>query len=114
MAHRFVVFKTQTCPYCTQAVGFLSHLQGQRPDVQVKTVDANANPAEFRKVAQRVGRNTVPQIFLDGQYVGGWDDLARAAKSGALDAYLDGGEFQMQGKKGFLARLREKRANKQT
>lgn len=101
----FTVFKTETCPYCTQAKGYLAALEEARPDVSVKLVDANANPGAFRKVAQAVGRSTVPQIFLDDKYIGGWDDLAKAASNGKLDAFLEGREWTPPAKKGFLARL---------
>lgn len=78
---------------------FLDALRKERPEIKVKLVDANANPGKFQAVAQQVGRTTVPQIFLDKQYVGGWDDLARAASRGQLDAYLDGGEWKAPEKK---------------
>lgn len=91
--HTFTVYKSETCTFCQQAMMFLGALEEQRPDIQVQAVDVNADPARFRKVASNVGRSTVPQIFLNGRYLGGWDDLARAAKQGALDAYLAGQEW---------------------
>ena len=35
------------------------------------------------------GRRTVPQIFIDGRHVGGYDDLSALDKSGELDRLLD-------------------------
>ncbi len=90
----FTVFKTETCPYCTQAKGFLDALAEARPDVRVQFVDANQNPGQFRAVARAVGRTTVPQIFLDDKYIGGWNELAGAASSGKLDAFLAGQEWK--------------------
>lgn len=108
MTHTFTVYKTETCPHCHAAMRFIGALQEQRGDITVKTVDANKEPAKFRKVAQTVGRSTVPQIFLDGRYLGGWDGLARAAKKGRLDAYLAGKEWVEPEKKGLLARILRK------
>ncbi len=34
------------------------------------------------------GRETVPQIFIDGRHIGGMDDLAQLAKAGKLDQML--------------------------
>jgi glutaredoxin 3 len=34
------------------------------------------------------GRTTVPQIFIDGQHIGGSDDLAALESAGKLDALL--------------------------
>lgn len=103
----FTVFKTETCPYCTQAKGFLTALQEARPDVAVNLVDANREPGKFRQIARAVGRTTVPQIFLDDKYIGGWDDLARAAGNGKLDAFLEGREWTPPAKKGLFGRLRK-------
>lgn len=34
------------------------------------------------------GRTTVPQIFINGQHVGGYTDLASLDRAGRLDAML--------------------------
>jgi glutaredoxin 3 len=34
------------------------------------------------------GRRTVPQIFIDGRHVGGYDDLSALDKAGDLDRLL--------------------------
>ena len=34
------------------------------------------------------GRRTVPQIFIDGDHVGGMDGMQALARAGALDARL--------------------------
>ncbi len=94
MAHTFTVVKTETCPFCIQAMAFLKALHEARGDFTVKVIDANANPKKARAVFERVGRNTVPQIFINDQYVGGWSELSRAAGSGKLDAFLDGAEWK--------------------
>lgn len=86
----FVVFKTATCQWCQKTMEFLQALHEQRGDFRVAAVDANEHPDEFRRAAAHTKRTTVPQIFLDGRFVGGWTELAAAAKKGHLDAYLDG------------------------
>ncbi len=100
----FTVFKTESCPYCVQAKGYLSALAEARPDIQVRLVDANSNPGAFRKVARAVGRSTVPQIFLDDKYIGGWSELAKAASNGKLDAYLQGEDWTPPVKKRWWQR----------
>lgn len=98
--HTFTVFKTETCPFCQQAVQFLDALRESRDDVQVRLVDANAQRETFARVAQTVGRSTVPQVFVDDKYVGGWSELSQAASKGRLDAYLDGQEWSPPGRAG--------------
>ena len=41
-----------------------------------------------REMIERSGRRTVPQIFIDGDGVGGYDDLAALEASGELDRLL--------------------------
>lgn len=90
MRHTFTVFKTATCPACQNVLHFLETLRAHRDDIAVEVVDATLERQRFRRVAAAVGRTTVPQIFLDGRYVGGWLELAAAARSGKLDAFLCG------------------------
>lgn len=78
---------------------------GKEREFKVKLIDANAEPAKFRAVSKRVGRNTVPQIFLDDIHVGGWDDLARAASRGTLDNYFETGKWVIVKKQSFLKRM---------
>lgn len=37
---------------------------------------------------ERSGRTTVPQIFIDGQHIGGCDDLHALDAKGGLDPLL--------------------------
>lgn len=85
----FVIAKTATCVWCEKTLDFLRALHEQRGDFQVAVVDAADQPDAFRQMTAYTRRTTVPQIFLDGRFLGGWSELAAAAKSGELDAYLD-------------------------
>jgi glutaredoxin 3 len=37
---------------------------------------------------EKTGRRTVPQIYINGEYVGGYDDLASLDQAGGLDKLL--------------------------
>jgi len=37
---------------------------------------------------EKTGRNTVPQVFINGTHVGGFDNLSAAEQSGRLDKIL--------------------------
>ena len=45
-------------------------------------------PQLRRKMMQRSGRTTVPQIWVGEKHVGGFDDLARLEQLGQLDELL--------------------------
>ena len=50
----------------------------------------DADPAQRdAMLARSGGRRTVPQIFINGAHVGGFDDLAKAERDGTLARLLD-------------------------
>ncbi len=51
-------------------------------------IDVTEDSVREREMIARSGRRTVPQVFIDGEPVGGSDDLARLEASGALDRIL--------------------------
>ena len=52
-------------------------------------IDVTEDSVREREMIARSGRRTVPQVFIDGEPVGGSDDLARLEATGALDRILD-------------------------
>ncbi len=76
------MYSKYMCPYCIRAKALL---EGKG----VKVIDIPATGKEKRaEMNKRSGRNTFPQIFIDGKHVGGSDDLAALERSGELDKLL--------------------------
>ena len=72
------------CPYCARAKALLTSKGADFSEIDV-TMDA----ALRRSMIDRAHRGTtVPQIFIDGQHVGGSDDLAALDARGCLDPLL--------------------------
>tara|TARA_R110000868_G_scaffold262401_1_gene520871 strand:- start:32820 stop:33071 length:252 start_codon:yes stop_codon:yes gene_type:complete len=66
-----IVYSKPTCPYCIKAKALLTGL-GQK----FKVIDIAAHPEKRDEMIQKSGgAYTVPQIFIDGQHIGGCDDL---------------------------------------
>ena len=81
---RIEVFTKFFCPYCTRAKALLD-----RKGVEYQEIDLTTDRAGFdAMVARTGGARTVPQIFIDGQHVGGSDDLAALDARGGLDPML--------------------------
>jgi glutaredoxin 3 len=51
-------------------------------------IDVEEQPDRRREMVERSGRTTVPQIWIDDQHIGGFDELARLDASGELDRLL--------------------------
>lgn len=79
-----VIYSTTVCPYCVRAKQLL-----QRKGVAYHEVDLNREPAETRQTLMQTTRHrTVPQIFVQGQFVGGFDELYALEREGKLDTML--------------------------
>lgn len=78
------IYTTPLCPYCFKTKKLL-----KRKGVAFTEIDVSGDPAERRRMTARAeGRTTVPQIFIDGEPVGGWDELSALEEAGRLDALL--------------------------
>jgi glutaredoxin 3 len=75
------MYTTMTCPSCIRAKRLLAS-----KGVEVQEIDVSFDRSAMIERAD--GRGTVPQIFIDGVGVGGFDDLAALEREGRLDPML--------------------------
>jgi len=79
------VYSTAVCPYCVAAKNLLKSKGLEWTEVRIDTDAAQRNVMLTRSG----GRRTVPQIFINDQHVGGFDDLVAADRSGKLAKLLE-------------------------
>jgi glutaredoxin 3 len=85
---RVEIYSTLFCAYCARAKGLL-----QRKGVDFENIDVIEQPERREEMMRRAGgRTTVPQIFIDGEHIGGSDELAALDRAGKLDAMLARGD----------------------
>ena len=77
------IYTKDYCPYCHRAKELLSH-----KGVDFIEYDISADPDKGSQMRLRSQRNTVPQIFIDDQHIGGCDDLYALDTAGQLDPLL--------------------------
>ncbi len=78
------MYTTMFCPYCSRARALL-----RSKGVEFADVDIAEEPGRRSEMIRRAGgRTTVPQIFIDGEHVGGCDDLVALDRAGKLDVKL--------------------------
>lgn len=81
---RVEVYSTMFCPYCARAKSLLA-----KKGVAFENIDIIENGARRDEMIERAGgRTSVPQIFIDGEHIGGSDELAALDRAGKLDAKL--------------------------
>jgi glutaredoxin 3 len=76
---RVEVYTTPSCPYCVQAKRLL-----RARGIAFEEFDVAMDDDLRASVVERSGRRTVPQIFIDGTAIGGFDELAALDASGEL------------------------------
>ncbi len=81
---RVEIYTGPACGYCMAAKALL-----KRKGVAFEEKEVGGDPALREEMIRRAGgRRTVPQIFIEGEHVGGSDDLHALDRAGELDAKL--------------------------
>lgn len=77
------IYTKPMCPYCIRAKALFD-----KKKVKYEETNAFINAEKRREMNERSGRNTFPQIFIDGKHIGGCDDLVALEARGGLDPLL--------------------------
>lgn len=84
MSANVVIYSTLSCPYCVRAKQLL-----ERKGVAYKEINLSSEAPEVRiELMQRTNHRTVPQIFINDQFIGGFDQLYALERQGKLDQLL--------------------------
>ena len=68
-----IMYTTAICPYCVAAKNFLKSRGSGYTEVRV-----DIDPVARAAMMEQSKRTSVPQIFINGTHVGGYDDTGRA------------------------------------
>ena len=77
------IYTKSYCPFCRRAKELL-----QLKNVDFIEYDVTSDPAKEQEMRRRSGRSTVPEIFADGELLGGCDDLFDLEEKGELERRL--------------------------
>lgn len=78
------IYTTKVCPYCVRAKNLLN-----AKDADYTEIDLTGDDAGREALLRRSnGMRTVPQIFINGQHIGGCDNLYELEEKGELDKLL--------------------------
>jgi len=78
-----LLYTKQWCPFCAKTKALL-----RAKGLEWRELDVTTDEALQQEMVERSGRRSVPEIFLGGELVGGYDDLARLNATGELDRRL--------------------------
>ena len=87
------IYSKDWCPYCKRAKALL---EGEK--IGYTEIDVTTDFEREEEMIQRSGgRRTVPQIFVEGRLIGGYDDLAALNRRGPLVDVLQTSQAQTDG-----------------
>jgi glutaredoxin 3 len=77
------IYTTPFCGYCARAKSLLD-----KKGAAYEEMDVMMDEKKRAEMRNRAKRSTVPQIFINGQYIGGSDELSELEQMGKLDSLL--------------------------
>ena len=80
---RIRIYTTRWCGYCVRAKALLDSKH-----LVYEEISLDDDPSFRQTVFDLSGRRTVPQIFIDGELIGGYTELVRLDRDGRLDPPL--------------------------
>ena len=80
---RIEIYTTPWCGYCARAKALL-----EKKGAAFEETDVMEDAVKRTEMRERSRRTTVPQIFINGQHIGGSDELAALEQAGKLDPLL--------------------------
>lgn len=78
-----IVYTSAYCPYCMMAKRLLDS-----KNIEYTMINVDRDMEKRREMEQLSGRTSVPQIFISGNSMGGYDDIAALDSVGELDDLL--------------------------
>lgn len=79
MAKEIKLYTWGHCPYCIRAKNLLEH-----KGLSYEEINLDGKDEELQKLREETGQRTVPQIFVDGVFIGGFTELSALDNEGKL------------------------------
>jgi len=83
MSNEIIVYSTRVCPYCVAAKNLLTSKNLEYQEIMI-----DQDPKQRAIMMEKSGRTSVPQIFINGTHVGGFDDLSAKVRNNELEDLL--------------------------
>ncbi|PCI58620.1 MAG: glutaredoxin 3 [Methylophilaceae bacterium] len=78
------MYTTDYCPYCANAERLLQ----RKGAGEINKIRIDVEPELRMEMMEKTGRRTVPQIYINDQHIGGFDDLRALDLAGELEPLL--------------------------
>ena len=78
--NRVTIYTTEACGYCRTAKALLD-----RKTIPYQEINLARDPDGRMALVERTGMMTFPQVVIDGEPIGGYQELSAADRAGDLD-----------------------------
>jgi glutaredoxin 3 len=78
-----ILYPTDSCPYCSSAKNLLA-----KRSVEYEEINLARDPDGRAKLSELTGMITFPQIVIDGETLGGFQELLAADRAGRLSELI--------------------------
>jgi glutaredoxin 3 len=82
MTAKAQIYSKANCAYCVAAKNLLKSRGFDYEEILI-----DREPGKLEEMLARAQRRTVPQVFVNGEHIGGFEELAEADRSGRLAAF---------------------------
>jgi glutaredoxin 3 len=79
-----LIYSSAICPYCLAAKNFLKSKGLDYREIRID-LDASAR----KEMLEKSKRMSVPQIFVNGTHIGGFDDMVALDRAGNFNPLLE-------------------------
>ncbi|QSX07933.1 glutaredoxin 3 [Alkalibacter rhizosphaerae] len=80
MKKKIKLYTWSYCPYCKRATALLKH-----KNLAFTEIGIDGDPDAFEKLAAKTGQRSVPFIFIEDEFIGGYDELKALEDQNALE-----------------------------
>ncbi|MCD5410184.1 MAG: glutaredoxin 3 [Clostridiales bacterium] len=84
MKKKVVIYTWKTCIFCIRAKRLLKN-----KGVEFEEIDIGDDINNLRQLETKTGSGTVPQIFVEGKYIGGCDDIVNLQRRNKFDTVFN-------------------------
>jgi glutaredoxin 3 len=81
---RVIVYTTEPCGYCRTAKALLN-----KRNVPFAEINLAKDPEGRAELVRKTGMMTFPQVVIDGEAIGGYQELVAADRAGRLAVFIE-------------------------
>ncbi len=79
------LYSADWCPYCQRAKKLL-----ENKGIDFEEINVDRHPGKREEISAKTGHKTIPMVFVNDKFLGGYSELSTMDQNGELDKLLNG------------------------